>query len=70
MLEERFRKAQTLPGYSKDTLYHSCLKKPSSDKSIFRSKCVQHHTYSTIHLQDEELKLSRYTPLRRLGEEV
>jgi hypothetical protein len=43
MLEDRFKKARTLTG----TQETHCVKKPSSDKSVFRSKCVQHHTYST-----------------------
>jgi hypothetical protein len=47
MLKERFRKAPTLPCTQKNALSHSCLKRTSSDKSVFRRKYVQHHTYST-----------------------
>jgi hypothetical protein len=45
MFKVRFRKAQTFSGYSKNTSCHSCLKKPSSGKSVFRSKFVRHHTF-------------------------
>jgi hypothetical protein len=47
MLKEGFRKAQTLMVTQKIQC-HSCLKKLSSDKSIFKSRCVQHHIYSVL----------------------
>jgi hypothetical protein len=52
MPEERFREAQTLPGMQKIHCVIPASKKPISGNSVFRSKCVQHHTYRS--LQEEE----------------
>jgi hypothetical protein len=35
MLEERFRKAQTSMGAQKNTSFHSSVKDPGSDESVF-----------------------------------
>jgi hypothetical protein len=48
MFKEWFRKAQTLPGTPKTYHVIPAAKNPSSDKSVFRCKCVQHHTYYYI----------------------
>jgi hypothetical protein len=44
LLEERIRKAWTLPGTQK---IH-CVIPASKNQVLFRSKCVQNYTYSTL----------------------